>query len=150
MLRGRKAAERAGRAAPDRPHLVGRPGGRPRQQRRHVVSHLPDDHQGAQEADSAYFTAFQAAGLDLRTSSPAEAGRWLAARSEPAELVSYLDDWAAQRRRIGRPGAESLPIVAAARAADPDPWRDALRPGPGRGRTRRSPNSAAWPTTRRL
>ena len=45
----------------------------------------------------------------------------------PVELAGYLDDWAFVRRAAGRPEADWRRLVAAARAADPDPWRDALR-----------------------
>jgi serine/threonine-protein kinase len=79
------------------------------------------------EVDAEFAAAFRRAGLDLDTTDPAAAGHWLAARSEPVELISYLDSWANERLRAGRPEADWRRLVAAARAADPDPWRDALR-----------------------
>jgi tetratricopeptide (TPR) repeat protein len=77
--------------------------------------------------DAGYVPAFRKAGLDLDATDPAAAGRWLAARPAAAELVGYLDDWAIRRLRENRPEAEWRRVVAAARAADLDPWRDALR-----------------------
>ena len=85
------------------------------------------EHWDTKRTDADYAAAFRKAGLDLDATEPAEAGRWLAARSDPVELASYLDDWASVRRAAGRPEADWRRLVAAARAADPDPWRDALR-----------------------
>ena len=81
----------------------------------------------ASQTDADYASTFRTAGLDLDRTDPADAGKWLAARSEPVELASYLDDWAFIRRNFGRPLADWRRLVTAARAADPDPWRDALR-----------------------
>jgi serine/threonine-protein kinase len=81
----------------------------------------------ASRADADYTAAFQKAGLDLDRTDPALVGKWLAARTEPMELASFLDDWSDVRRARGRPAAEWRRLVQAARAADPDHWRDALR-----------------------
>src|SRR5262249_47391816 len=56
-----------------------------------------------------------------------ESGKWLAARSQPVELAGYLDDWYLIRKHAGRAEADWRHLVEVARAADPDPWRDALR-----------------------
>ena len=85
------------------------------------------EHRDLKRTDADYAAAFRKAGLDLDATEPAEAGKWLAARTEPVELAGYLDDWAFVRRAAGRPEADWRRLVAAARAADPDPWRDALR-----------------------
>ena len=45
----------------------------------------------------------------------------------PVELAGYLDHWAHVRRETNAPPASWQRLVAAARAADPDPWRDKLR-----------------------
>ncbi len=79
------------------------------------------------QTDSEYAAAFRKAGLDLDETGAAISGRWLAARSESQELVGYLDDWAYVRRAEKRPEADWRRLVDAARAADRDPWRDALR-----------------------
>ncbi len=85
------------------------------------------DNLDQKRTDAAYTAVFRKAGLDLDTTEPAEAGKWLSARSEPIELTIYLDDWAYVRIKAGRAEADWRRLVAASRAADPDPWRDALR-----------------------
>ncbi len=85
------------------------------------------EHWDPKRSDAEYSASFRRAGVDLDAMEPAEAGKRLAARSEPAELAGYLDDWASVRRRVKRPDADWRRLVAAARAADPDPWRGALR-----------------------
>ena len=85
------------------------------------------DHWEPKQTDTEYAAAFRKAGLDLDKTDPAESGKWIAARSEPVELAGYLDDWAFVRRTAKRSEADWRRLVAAARAADPDPWRDALR-----------------------
>jgi eukaryotic-like serine/threonine-protein kinase len=77
--------------------------------------------------DADYAKAFRTAGLDLDASRPDEAGKSLASRTDPIELAGYLDDWAFVRRATGRPEFDWRRLVSAARGADPDPWRDALR-----------------------
>jgi eukaryotic-like serine/threonine-protein kinase len=81
----------------------------------------------AKQTDADYAAAFLKAGLDLDKTEPAEAGKWIAARSDPVELAGYLDDWSRIRKYAGQTEAECRRLTAAARAADPDPWRDALR-----------------------
>ena len=79
--------------------------------------------------DQNFAAAFAAAGLDVDRSSPQAVGDWVGARPARADLVVYLDDWAHLRRWI-KPGPGQHPdsdLVAAARVADPDPWRDRLR-----------------------
>ena len=78
-----------------------------------------------------YDAAFRAAGLDVDRNDPKAVGAWIAARSSPIELAAYLDDWA-HIRRYSAAGAGKRSwthLNAAARAADPDPWRDTLRAG---------------------
>ncbi len=77
--------------------------------------------------DADYAGAFRNAGLDLDATSPDEAGKWLASRTDPVELAGYLDDWAFVRRAAGRRESDWRRLVAAARGGDPDPWRDVLR-----------------------
>jgi tetratricopeptide (TPR) repeat protein len=85
-----------------------------------------DDHQGS-GPDVDYADAFRAAGIDLAHLSPAEAGAKIKARSPSVTLAlaGALDDWAMRRRHQGAAGAAQL--SAAARVADPDPWRTELR-----------------------
>jgi tetratricopeptide (TPR) repeat protein len=81
------------------------------------------------EVDRAYAAAFSAAGLDVDGSQPRAIGEWIAARPSVAELALFLDDWAHIRRWIKlKPGQHpDSDLVAAARVADPDPWRDRFR-----------------------
>ena len=85
-------------------------------------------HNDLKRADTEYAAAFRKAGLDFMSVGPSQAVQWIAARSEPVELAGYLDDWAFVSRRTTLTGRDDWRrLVAAARAADPDPWRDRLR-----------------------
>ncbi len=78
------------------------------------------------EAD--YGAAFRAAGIDLTTLTPAEAGARIKARppSVALALAGAIDDWARiRRKRFNFVGATRL--SESARVADPDPWRIELR-----------------------
>ncbi len=77
--------------------------------------------------DAAYGLAFRDAGLDVDATDAATAGAWVRAHRHPVELSAALDAWADVRRKAGRPEAEWRRLVAAAQAADSDPWRDSLR-----------------------
>ena len=81
-------------------------------------------------ADAAYSSAFREFGIDPDRLEPAEAGRLLSQRTAPSELAFYLDDWALVRAYAGigrNDDGPRLRLVAALKAADPDPWRNALR-----------------------
>ncbi len=76
------------------------------------------------------------AGLDLTSTTlePEAIGRRLVDRPRAVALATAaaLDTWAVVRRGLSRPGdasgqAEARRLLAAARVADPDPWRNALR-----------------------
>jgi serine/threonine-protein kinase len=85
-------------------------------------------HDNLLRANNEYAAAFRKAGLDLEAVDPTEAGRRIASRFEPSELAAYLDDWASISRRADRTGVGRWRrLVETARAADADPWRDALR-----------------------
>jgi tetratricopeptide (TPR) repeat protein len=84
--------------------------------------------------DASYATAFREFGIDIDRLDPTEAGRRVRARSNPLELAFFLDDWALVRREALNAGGEAPKdrdpwrhLIAAARAADPDPWRNKLR-----------------------
>jgi serine/threonine-protein kinase len=85
------------------------------------------EHLDPKRTDAEYAAAFRQAGLDLDATDSQLAGDWIAARSAPLELASFLDDWALIRRRVGGSEQAVGRLVTAARAADRDPWRDALR-----------------------
>jgi serine/threonine-protein kinase len=117
----REARDRADRLAADRKLLA----------ELESIRGTRADHGDPKLTDRAYATAFRDAGLDLDTADPERAGAWIAARSAPLELASFLDDWARVRGQA-KTGDEAVGrLVAAARAADKDPWRDALRAGSG-------------------
>jgi serine/threonine-protein kinase len=93
-------------------------------------------HNDDAKADAEYAAAFRAYGVDPDRMGPEAAGRALAASPAVADLANALDHWAFLRhgRALRDPAGEAR-LVAAARAADPDPWRDRLRDtlGPTRG-----------------
>jgi tetratricopeptide (TPR) repeat protein len=85
------------------------------------------DEWDTERADAAYAAAFRAAGLDVDATEPKQAGAWIAARTAPIEITAFLDDWALVRWETPAPEPTWRRLVATARAADPDPWRDVLR-----------------------
>jgi serine/threonine-protein kinase len=87
------------------------------------------DHPDGSATDAAYAEAFGAAGIDPDHGDPATAGAGVARRPVPVAtaLVAALDDWTAVRRDRDPQGPGWSRVLAAARAADPDPDRDALR-----------------------
>jgi tetratricopeptide (TPR) repeat protein len=93
-----------------------------------IHSASADDLEGS-ETDAAFAAAFVSAGIDVDALTPSEAGARIARRPEPVAraLVAALDQWTAQRYRRGDKGSGWTKLVAATRAADPDPDRDALR-----------------------
>lgn len=87
---------------------------------------------GGEDADRAavdYAHAFIRAGFDLVESNvdSEKAAAWLRRWPNTVELASYIDDWAYVWRRANLPEAPRLQLVAIARAADPDVWRDRVR-----------------------
>jgi serine/threonine-protein kinase len=90
-------------------------------------------HGDERKADSDYAATFRAYGVDVDALDPSAAGRLLAASPVAPELASALDQWAILRRsRVLHDPAGADRLVAVARAADPDPWRNDLRDTVGR------------------
>ena len=89
---------------------------------------------GPKQVDAEYAEAFRAFGIDLDQLDPGEAGNRIKRRSDPLELASYLDYWASQRWRAREDKDEGSwrRLITAAKAADPDPWRNTLRDMIGR------------------
>jgi tetratricopeptide (TPR) repeat protein len=87
-----------------------------------------DDPDGSM-TDAGYADAFREAGIELAALPPAEAGAKIRARppSVALALAAALDDWAKIRRNRRTDAAGAAALSAAARAADPDPWRNELR-----------------------
>jgi serine/threonine protein kinase/tetratricopeptide (TPR) repeat protein len=74
--------------------------------------------------DQAYAQAFRNYGIDVLTLDPADAGERLREKSVHVQLAAALDDWAVVRKG---PGTSSKELLAIARVADSDPWRNQLR-----------------------
>jgi tetratricopeptide (TPR) repeat protein len=76
-------------------------------------------------ADAAYAGAFRAYGIDVTSPKAADA---LRASGIRAALGAALDDWARARRSAGKGKTPTWrQLLALARKADPDPWRNRLR-----------------------
>jgi len=92
------------------------------------------EHWDPKQSDADYAAAFRGFGIDLDELEPKESGTRVARRSAPVELASYLDDWALRRRdaRDKKDVVSWRRLFEAARAADPNPWRVALRDQIGR------------------
>jgi eukaryotic-like serine/threonine-protein kinase len=86
--------------------------------------------------DSEYAAAFRKAGLDVDRVGPKLAGAWIAGRARAAEVLSYVDDWAIVRVRAEAKsgGVGWRALIAVAREADPDRWRNAVRASLDEGR----------------
>jgi eukaryotic-like serine/threonine-protein kinase len=79
--------------------------------------------------DPEYAAAFREYGIDVETIPVADSGRRIAARPQPiaVEVAAALDNWALDRRSRGQASDRWHRLIAVARTADPDPWRDRLR-----------------------
>jgi eukaryotic-like serine/threonine-protein kinase len=82
-------------------------------------------HLDTERADAEYAAAFRGYGVDIDTLDAATAGARLAQSPLAAELANALDQWAFLRRKRDPSGERR--IVAVAKAADPDRWRNQLR-----------------------
>jgi eukaryotic-like serine/threonine-protein kinase len=86
------------------------------------------DHWDSKRTDLEYQGAFRELGIDPEKLGPEEAGRRIAERSAAIELASFVDDWAHVRRLArGMGDPSSLLLLATAKVADPDPWRNEVR-----------------------
>jgi serine/threonine-protein kinase len=106
---------------------------------RRMVERLPQIHEeysvhrdrARREAD--YVAAFRTYGIDVDALDPAVAGARIAARPIAVELAAALDQWIFNRRGAVPPNdAGAAHLVAVAKVADPDPWRNQLRDALGR------------------
>ncbi len=87
-----------------------------------------------QEVAPAYARAFQDFGIDVTVLSVAEAAERIRGRSIRLELARALDIWSGLRRRPWTQGAPDWKLLLAiAKLADPDPWRNQLREALERG-----------------
>jgi hypothetical protein len=78
----------------------------------------------AEAVNAAYAEAFAWYGLRLESVDAQQAGEFLRSRCIGLQLAAALDNWAS-KRQWGSKGRSRL--LAIARVADPDPWRDRLR-----------------------
>ncbi len=78
-----------------------------------------------EDADPEYARAFRAYGLDLANLDPAAAAERIRASAIRDQLLIALDDWAWVKSRTDPAGREGL--LAIARQADPDEWRNLFR-----------------------
>jgi serine/threonine protein kinase/predicted Zn-dependent protease len=78
--------------------------------------------------DRLYVEAFREYGLDVDALAPADVAGGLPEGTARGVVVAALDDWALVRREVWEKGDRGWEhLLAAARAADPDPWRDRVR-----------------------
>ena len=85
-------------------------------------------HLDEAKAEAEYAAAFRDYGVDIETLDPREAGERLAASSAAAELAGALDQWLFIRRHQDPPDIPGeRHLLAVAKVADPDPWRNRLR-----------------------
>jgi serine/threonine protein kinase/Flp pilus assembly protein TadD len=82
-------------------------------------------------ADDSYAEAFAEYGIDVDSLEAAEAAECIRARAIWLELATALDCWARQRHTAKKPGWPRL--IAVARLADPDEWRNQVRDALERG-----------------
>jgi tetratricopeptide (TPR) repeat protein/tRNA A-37 threonylcarbamoyl transferase component Bud32 len=74
-----------------------------------------------------YAQAFRTFGLDVETMKPELAGAEIKKRAIQSTLVTALDEWAWFIHQASPNAPNWQRLVAAARVADPDPWRNRLR-----------------------
>jgi tetratricopeptide (TPR) repeat protein/tRNA A-37 threonylcarbamoyl transferase component Bud32 len=91
---------------------------------------VKEGHFDTAGADPAYRKEFRQYGLDVEALDPVEAARRIQSAAIRDRLVSALDDWILSKR-AGVDGKDHL--LAVARKADPDRWRDRFRDAYWRG-----------------
>jgi tetratricopeptide (TPR) repeat protein len=78
--------------------------------------------------DPAYDHAFRDWGIDVTALGPEEAGTRIRATGVAVEMAAALDAWAIARKETrGKGDATWRDLLATARAADPDDWRNRVR-----------------------
>jgi tetratricopeptide (TPR) repeat protein len=83
------------------------------------------DNEGA---EAEYVNAFREYGLELEALDATEAAKGIQARPIALQLAAALDDWSRMRRLIrGEGDASWKHLLAVARAADPERWRNEVR-----------------------
>ncbi len=89
---------------------------------------VKDERFHSEASDTAYREAFLWYGLDVERLKAEEVGLRTHGRLIQVELAAALDSWALTRRGLSKAGDESWKgLLAAARAIDPDDWRNQVR-----------------------
>jgi probable HAF family extracellular repeat protein len=101
---------------------------------RQEMSVVTDDHFDTGLADRRYGEAFRDYGIDVETLSPEVVASRMPAGPVREEMIAALDDWMRIRRGMhNKDDSDWKRLLAAARAADPDPWRNRVREAWERG-----------------
>jgi serine/threonine-protein kinase len=83
-----------------------------------------DGHFRRRESDQEYQHAFEAAGFELFKQSPSDVAGRINRSPARSELIAALDDWSLCS---AQDESRRTALMAIARLADPDPWRDRVR-----------------------
>jgi probable HAF family extracellular repeat protein len=95
---------------------------------RQEMSAVKDDHFDTRLGDRLYGEAFRDYGIDVESLGPEVVASKMPAGPVREELIAALDDWMRLRREMHKKDDSGWKrLLAAARAADPDPWRNRLR-----------------------
>ena len=95
---------------------------------RQEMSAVKDDHFDTGLANRLYGETFRDYGIDVETLRPDVVASKMPAGPVREELIAALDDWMRIRRGMRRKDhADWKRLLAAAHAADPDPWRNRVR-----------------------
>jgi hypothetical protein len=81
---------------------------------------VTDGHFDTAACVTAYATAFAWYGLDVEHEDASTSAKFIRSRSISTQLVAALDHWASLRKR----SQERTRLLAVARAADPNEWRN--------------------------
>ena len=91
-----------------------------------AIASLAGDAFDDTPTDSKYAQAFRDYGIDVVTLEPGEAAEQIRRRPIRLELAGALDGWADARKRHSK-SEDWKRLLALARAADPDDWRNRVR-----------------------
>jgi probable HAF family extracellular repeat protein len=95
---------------------------------RQQMTAVKDDHFDRGAGDRLYPEAFRDYGIDVETLSPDAVASKMPEGPVREELIAALDDWMRIRRGMPRKDdSDWKRLLVAARAADPDPWRNQVR-----------------------
>jgi tetratricopeptide (TPR) repeat protein len=88
----------------------------------------PQENLGGARQDQDFAEAFRTFGIDVQNLTPEEAADRIRARSIRVEIATALEDWALLRKlELKKEESAWKPLLAIARAADPDEQRNRFR-----------------------